>query len=319
MFQKNIRARAGERLTQNGEKWFVQADEDQPVADGEKQLTRNGEEQFVQDSEEQFAPDEAERFTPDVEQRLSAYYGPALPAHPLPEAAWLRLRDQLSVSAPARRSRLRVAVRTSQRSRRIVPIELQQIYATLLLQTNYRRPSPDLSVQLSPRPVQPRVRTGVLGRGRIGLVLPRDDWQTLQKTGLDMLLAAGLARCSGVSRPLFLLPRTLFAVSLLLVLAALPFTSVDRRAVWIFLLAVACCLVSGRLLIWQQRALAFRGDRVAVQWLGRERVCQGLHLLAERGQPERRPAWGEPSLVERISRVCGTPLPSKDKRLTLVG
>jgi hypothetical protein len=107
-------------------------------------------------------------------------------------------------------------------------------------------------------------------------------------------------------------------MSLLLVLAVLPFTSVDRRAVWIFLVAVTCCLVSGRVLIWQQRAQAFRGDRIAVQWLGRERVCQGLHLLAEHGQPRRRPGWGEPSLAERIARVCGTPVTTKEKRLTLV-
>jgi hypothetical protein len=200
-----------------------------------------------------------------------------------------------------------------------VPLELQQIYATLLLQTNYRHPAPGLRVHFTTRRRQPRVRSGVLGQGHISLLLPRANWQSLQKAELDMLLAAGLARCTGISRPLFVLPRVLFAASLLLVLTALPFTSVDRRAMWILLFAVVCCLVSGRLLIWQQRAQAFRGDRLAVQWLGRERVCQGLHLLAERGQPARRPTWGEPSLVERIARVCGTPVAGSDKHLTLVG
>ena len=279
MFEENVHARTGEWLTQDGE----------------------------------------QRATQDVEQSLSAYYGPALPPYPLSADAWLSLRDQLSVPAQPRRQRFRGKLRARTRLRQVVPVEFQQTYATLLLRTNYRRPSPSLRCQFSSRSIQPRVNAGVWGRGQIRLVLPRENWQTLQNVELEMLLAAGLARFSGISRPLFLLPRALFAASLLLVLAALPFTSVDRRAVWICLAAVACCLASGRVLLWQQRAQAFRGDRVAVQWLGRERVCQGLHLLAERGQPERRPTWGEPSLGERIERVCGTPITRRDKRLTLVG
>ena len=295
MFQKDLHARTDEQPVQDTAKWLAQ------------------------DAEEQFAQEDENPFIQDIQQRLSAYYGPALPPYPLPTASWSRLRDQLSTQMQPRRQRFPLPGRAYQRSRQMVPLELQQIYATLLLQTNYHRPSPDLHVHLRARAVQPRVRASALGRGHISLVLQRENWQTLQKAELDMLLAAGLARCSDVSRPLLLLPRALFAASLLLVLAALPFTSVDRRALWIFLAAVACCLVSGRVLVWQQRSLAFRGDRVAVQWLGRERVCQGLHLLAERGQPRRRPTWGEPSLVERIARVCGTPVAPKDKRLTLVG
>lgn len=286
------------------EKWLVQAGD---------------EEQHAQNEEKPSAQDGEERARLDIGQRLSAYYGPALPTYPLPEVAWLRLRHTLSLSEQARGPRFVRPVRRAQRTRQAVPIELQQAYATLLLQANYRHPAPTLRVRLSSRPAQPRVRTGALGRRQIGLVLPRENWQTLQKAELDMLLATGLARCSSISRILFLLPRFFFAVSLLCILGVLPFTGMDRRAVWIFLLAVACCLLSGRVLIWQQRALAFRGDRQAVQWLGREHVCRGLHLLAEHGRPQRWPAWGEPSLVERISRVCGTPIAPNDKRLTLVG
>lgn len=303
MFQKNMRARTGARSMYRQEKWLVQA--------GDK-------EQHAQEEERPSAQNREERARLDIEQRLSAYYGPALPTYPLPDVAWLRLRHSLSLAEQARRPRFVRPAHRSQQARQAVPIELQQAYATLLLQTNYRHPAPALRVRLSSRPVQPRVRTGALGRRQIGLVLPRENWQTLQKAELDMLLATGLARCSSVSRILFLLPRLLFAISLC-ILGVLPFTGMDRRAVWIFLLAVACCLLSGRVLIWQQRALAFRGDRQAVQWLGRERVCLGLHLLAEHGRPQRRPAWGEPSLVERISRVCGTPIAPNDKRLTLVG
>ncbi len=274
----------------------------------------------MQGEEELRLVQEAEKLpTRDVERRLSAYYGPALPAHPLSEVAWLRLREQLSAPARSRRSRWRLAARAHARPRPPVPMELQHIYATLLLQANHRRPAPDLRCQFRRRPLQPRVSASTLGRGRISLLLPRENWRALQKAELDMLLAAGLARCNSVSRPLYLLPRVLFAASLLLVLAVLPFTSVDRRAVWIFVAAISCCLLSGRMLVWQQRVQAFRGDQLAVQWLGRERVCLGLRQLAERAQPRQLPTLGEPSLRERIARVCGTPISHKEKHLTLVG
>jgi hypothetical protein len=313
MFQKNIHAKTGERLVQDVKKWLAYEMDAQPGEAKEMGETEHSA------GEGQPPRKKDERFTQDVEARLSAYYGPALPAHPLSEDAWLRLRAQLGEPALARRMRWRLPERLSRPARQPVPLAFQQMYATLLLQANYRRPAPALRIRYLTRPVQPRVSTGLSGRGSIKLVLPRAGWQTLQQAELDMLLAAGLARCSEAAHPLSLLPRALFTVSLLFVLAVLPFTSVDRRAVWIFLAALACCLLSGRVLIWQQRLQAFRGDRLAVQWLGRERVCQGLHLLAEHGRPGKRPAWGEPSLAERIARVCGTPTGNKDKRLTLVG
>jgi hypothetical protein len=262
--------------------------------------------------EARFTQDEArERSTQEVDERLSAYYGPALPSHSLSEAAWLRLRDQLEMPGLSR-------FRPSLPSRQAMPVELLHGYAALLLQTNYRHPAPALRCRFTTRRVPPRVRSGGLGRGSIKLVLPRENWQTLQKAELDLLLAAGLARHSGSVRLLVLLPRALFAACLLVLLTALPFASGDRRALWIFLAALVSCLIGGRLLIWQQRILAFRADRQAVQWLGREHVCRGLHLLAERGQPGRRGLWGEPSLCERIARICGSPVSHKDKRLTLV-
>lgn len=317
MFQKNGHARTGERLIQGSEKWLAYEEKEGSV---QKEECLPGEAGLsLQDGEHRMVQEKKEPLSHDVEQRLSAYYGPALPAHPLPDVAWLSLRERLQMPEQSLYRRFQLSARLAPRLRQPLPLELQQMYATLLLQTNYRHPSPALRLRLRRRPVQPRVETAVLGRGRINLVLPREKWQALSKAELEMLLAAGLARCSGVSRPLYLLPRALFAMSLLFVLAALPFTSVDRRAVWIFLIAFACCMVSGSLLVWQQRLQAFRGDTIAVEWLGRERVCQALHLLAERGQPERRPTWGEPSLVERIARVCGTPITNKDKRLTLVG
>ena len=295
MFEKNGPVKTGAQSGDMQEKWLVQTHEEHLAWEVKNLLAR------------------------DVEQRLTAYYGPALPSHPLPTAAWLRTREQLGPQVRPRRNPVAWPGRIALRARQAVPLDIQQMYATLLLQTNYRRSAPNLRVQFRVREAQPRVSAGALGRGRISLLLPREYWQTLHKAELDMLLAAGLARCRSVSRTLLLLCRALFAVSLLLVLAAVPFSSVDRRALWVCLIAFVCCLVTGRMLVWQERALAFRADRVAVEWLGRERVCQGLHLLAERGKPSRRPTWGEPSLVERIARVCNTPVPPKARRLTLVG
>lgn len=258
----------------------------------------------------------------DIEERLAAYYGPALPPRLLSEDAWSQLRDQLGPQTQWSRQRglrPRVPGFARARWRGDVPTELREVYGELLMQTRYRVPAPDLRCRFSSSMEQPRVHISPLGRGRISLALPQQSWQTLRAAELEMLLAAGLARCASVSRPLFLLPRVVFTASFLLLLSALPFTGLDRRALWILLAAFVCCVASGSLLALQQRALAFRGDRQAVQWLGRERVCQGLHLLAEHSRPQRRPAWGEPSLAERIARVCCTPLTEKDKRLTLVG
>jgi hypothetical protein len=69
----------------------------------------------------------------------------------------------------------------------------------------------------------------------------------------------------------------------------------------------------------QARSLAFRADRLMVRWLGRGPACSGLHALAEHSQAPRRRRWGEPSLDERIERVCGTGVEARENRLTLVG
>lgn len=72
------------------------------------------------------------------------------------------------------------------------------------------------------------------------------------------------------------------------------------------------------LLHMQGRKLAFRADSLIVLWIGRERACQGLHALAARTSRSSQRAWGEPSLVERIHRVCGTRVAVEEERLTLV-
>lgn len=67
---------------------------------------------------------------------------------------------------------------------------------------------------------------------------------------------------------------------------------------------------------WQRQArcLAFRADTLMVRWLGRGPACSGLHALAQRSRALRRSRWGEPSLDERIERVCGTGVEERPER-----
>ncbi len=69
----------------------------------------------------------------------------------------------------------------------------------------------------------------------------------------------------------------------------------------------------------QARSIAFRADSLMVRWLGRGSTCSGLHALAERSRAPGCRRWGEPSLMERIERVCGVGVEAREKRLTLVG
>jgi hypothetical protein len=95
---------------------------------------------------------------------------------------------------------------------------------------------------------------------------------------------------------------------------------------WLYqlpLVGVLIPLALGVLFMWawhrQARAIAFQADTLVVRWLGRGQVCRGLHSLAERSRRPKQRRWGEPSLSERIERVCGTPVEARDDQLTLVG
>lgn len=265
----------------------------------------------------------AERPLRDLDEQLAAYYGPALPPRPLAESAWIRLRDTLDQArqvAPRRPYASRPACDPVHRHPvPVVAPGLREAFVDLLRQIDYRRPSPELRCRFSARRTQPCVRGMPLGRRQVRLVLPERGWQFLQAVELEVLLAVGLARALKASRALYLLFRTLCASSVLLALTQLPFAGADHHSLGIVCLAFACCLLGICLISLQERALAFRGDQQAAQWLGRERLCQGLHLLAEHRCPRCCPSWGEPSLAERIARICGSPVQTKDEHLTLVG
>jgi hypothetical protein len=68
----------------------------------------------------------------------------------------------------------------------------------------------------------------------------------------------------------------------------------------------------------QGRNMAFRADVLIVLWLGRGRACQGLHALAAHKRGSMHKLWSEPTLAERIERVCGVQIAVEQERLTLV-
>ena len=59
--------------------------------------------------------------------------------------------------------------------------------------------------------------------------------------------------------------------------------------------------------------------RHALNVMEKQETDRRPHSLAERIRAPRRRQWGEPSLAERIERVCGTGVETKENRLTLVG
>ena len=136
---------------------------------------------------------------------------------------------------------------------------------------------------------------------------------------LDALLATGLARSFGARKPAYRLGQLLLVV--LLLLACVAFVLFWLRHMPLLGFPVALLLCGCIPWIWhmQARSLAFFADTLMVQWLGRARVCSGLHALADRSRASERRHWSEPSLAERIERVCGSTVEPRSNQLTLVG
>jgi hypothetical protein len=163
-----------------------------------------------------------------------------------------------------------------------------------------------LRYRLTPRLHEPAVRGSWLGRQTVQLTLPLGAATSMGRDELDVLLATGLARSTCARKPLSLLTRFLLAGMLLL-------AGVLFSVFWMQhlpLVGTPVALALWVVVVWrwyvQARAIAFRADTLMVRWLGRGPACSGLHTLAKRSRAPRRRRWGEPSLVERIERVCGT-------------
>ena len=255
----------------------------------------------------------------DLEQRLSAYYGPPLTEQPLPPAAWHAVRHRLGVQAGTRCKRgLRLRL-PRKRSRAFVPTAMQDAFACIASEAGVPAPLVKLRHQLTPRVHEPAVRGSWLGKRTVRLTLPVAAVTTIGQDELDVLLATGLARSIGVRQANYTLGRLLLACVVLLACLTLFVCWMHHVLLAGIPLALALCVVVAWCWQWQARSLAFHADTLMVRWLGRGTTCRGLHELAEHSRAPGRRKWGEPSLAERIKRVCGTGVEARENRLTLVG
>ena len=256
----------------------------------------------------------------DVEQRLSAYYGSPLPEQPLSPAAWHAMRQRLGVQASARcRRGFRLRL-PRKRSRAFVPTAIQEAFARIASEAGIPSTQVGLRYRLAPRSHAPvLVRGSWLGKRSVRLTLPLDAAASMEGDELDVLLATGLARYIYARKLTARLARFLLIGIGLLAVVALIVCWIHRLPLVGAPLALALWTVAAWSWQRQARSLAFRADTLMVRWLGRGPACSGLHALAQRSRALRRRRWGEPSLDERIERVCRTGVEARENRLTLVG
>ena len=166
---------------------------------------------------------------------------------------------------------------------------------------------------------EPAVRTSWFGGRKIRLILPLNAVATMDQAELDVLLATGLARSICAHKPINVLGRLLLVSAVLIACLGLIFSWFYHVPLVGLPIAIALCVSVVWLMHMQARSIAFHADALMVLWLGRGHVCNGLHALADHSRKPRRRRWGEPSLAERIRRICGTRVEVKDNQLTLVG
>ncbi len=253
----------------------------------------------------------------DLEKRLSTYYGPPLREQPLSASSWQNLRLQLASQEEARRKGRWPLPR--KRSRAHVPTFLQEAFARIAYEARIPYMPSMLQCRLTPQGHEPIVRVSWLFRPIIRLFLPVNVVTTLGEAEQDVLLATGLARSITTRKPGYASGRLLLAIVVLIAGLMLILLWMDHLPLIGFPIAMALCASAVWLLHAQARSIAFRADTLMVLWLGRERVCSGLHAWADRSRAPGRRRWGEPSLVERIERVCGTRVSNmRENQLTLV-
>jgi hypothetical protein len=185
--------------------------------------------------------------------------------------------------------------------------------------------TPHVQCRFSSHVLVPSVSLSTLGSRVIRLNLPTQPERSLSQVELDVLLASGLARYTFIQQPSytrkhFLLSTPFFLLLLATLLVILYWHTGVTNLLLPYLLAFLCLL--GPATLWflglQARKMAQRADRLAVQWIGRERMCHGLHALATRSRASSRRTWNEPSLDERIHNICHTPVVLEAERFTLV-
>lgn len=257
-----------------------------------------------------------------LEARLSTYYDLNVREQPLPASSWLHLRQQLGRQQRFSCPRWLPRWRKGRRSRRYraAPQGIREAFLRVVYEARLPYTASMLRCRYSMRLRVPMMRLSLIGRHKITLLLPPDAEQALGQAGIDVVLATGLARYECARRPASIVIRLLLGVLALFFCAAPLLLGRQSLALLEILIAINSALLAVVLALWhmQGRRLAFRADTLVVQWLGRSRACQGLHTLADRSHHPRSRRWGEPSLLERIDRICGTEARIEDERLTLV-
>ena len=255
----------------------------------------------------------------DLEKRLTAYYGPPLQEQPLSSSSWQNLRLRLDSQEDVGRGGRFHWPLPRKRSRADVPTSIQDALARITYEARIPYIPSMLRCQLALRVQEPTVHGSWLGKRTIRLLLPVNAVTTMGQAELDVLLATGLARSICARKPTYILGRLLLAGVVLLAGIMLTLFWTHHLPLVGFSIALMLCASVAGLLHMQARSIAFHADTLIVLWLGREPVCSGLHALANRSRAPRRRRWGEPSLVERIGRVCGTRMEARENQLTLIG
>ncbi len=256
----------------------------------------------------------------DLEQRLVAYYGPRLREQPLPQDAWQQLRHKLK--QPIKHHiRVRRPIRNMKRYRahiapNPVPEYIDTAFNRVAYDAHVSYPSSLLHCTFKRKLWAPAVRVSSLRKQPIRLLLPVDTERSLPTSGLTVLLATGVARYQLVKKALLIyLLLTGFVV---IGVCAAFFYALHHQPLTDLLIVV----IGGPGLLFllnrQKRQVCYAADALVVLWIGRGRMCEGLHVLAGPTRSSHRSGWGEPSLAERIARVCGTRVESGNERLTMV-
>lgn len=265
----------------------------------------------------------------NLDERLADFYGPALREQPLSTAAWTRLQSRLSTPHS-----LKPWLRHWLRRRHYRHVEQVNVpsfieHAFSAIVHDARLPqlayTPALlHCSFKARLQVPTVRVAPLGRQNIKLMLPVQQERVVEPPELDVLLATGLARLHCMRQSKYVLKwLLLLSIEPLALLLLLLFWMYDL-SLQVLPIAIVLLALLGAGIGWCgyafKRSIAFHADLLVVQWIGRSRACQGLHLLAGRSNnaATKRTGWGEPTLRERIARICGTAVMVEDDRLTLV-
>lgn len=271
---------------------------------------------------EQEAQQQESQWGQQVQQRLHAYYGPNLKEQLLASSAWHDLQRKLGPQQqPHKHTSWKHLFR--RRGREAVPEYVRTAFMLVAYAAGIPHPLPALQCSFK-KGAEPSIYTALGVKSRLCLILPPSAMMSIDGAILDTLLATGLARYRLTLRgPALLLHMLCFSPALLSLLL-LTFSK-GRYLVLVLVLVVLLLLLSWLLLKRLRRNICLSGDAMAVRWFGRERICQGLHGLADYQRMPFKPSkrnklgkWSMPSLAERIERVCGAGIALEDERLTLV-